>query len=145
MELHKIKQQLDKYFEGQTSLQEERELKHYFSSPNVASELLPYRNTFVYFSQEKTTESGKKFVLPKASNPQKWLSIAASVVVLLSIGFFMQQTEDLGTFDDPEIAFMETQKSLHLIAENLNKGKEKAYLLQEYENTKNKIFLNQKQ
>jgi len=145
MELHKIKQQLDKYFEGQTSLQEEKELKHYFSSPNVASELLPYRNTFVYFSQEKTTQSSKKFVLPKASNSKKWFSIAASVVVLLSIRFFMQQTEDLGTFENPEIAFIETQRSLRLIAENLNRGKEKVYLLQEYENTKSKIFLKQKQ
>jgi len=144
MELRKIKQKLEKYFEGQTSLQEEKELKHYFSSQNVAPELLPYRSAFAYFSQEKTTLSSKKFVLYQKLSFKKWLSISASVVVLLSIGFFMQQSEDLGTFDDPEIAFIETQKSLHLIAENLNKGKEKVYLLQEYENTKNKIFLNQK-
>jgi len=142
MEPHKIKQTIDKYFDGQTSLQEEKELKKYFSSDNIDTEFLPYKNMFKYFSSEKTIQSEKKIVLQRKYNTKKWFSMVASVVVLLSIGFFMQQTEDLGTFDDPEIAFIETQKALYLIAENINKGKEKTYILQEYQNTKNTIFIN---
>jgi len=145
MELHKIKQILEKYFNAETSIKEEKELINYFSSSDVASELLSYRGMFVYFSIEKTTQSDKKFVLHKKSNTKKWLSIAASFTLLLSIGFFMLQTEDLGTFDDPQIAFIETQKTLSLVAENIDKGKEKIYLLQEYQNAKNKIFIAQKQ
>lgn len=146
MELHNIKQLLEKYFEGETSLQEEKELKNYFSSENIASELMPYKSMFGYFSNEKTTESKKEIVLEKKSNSRKWLGMVASIVILLGIGFtFLKQPvqqDDLGTFDDPEIALIETQKALNLIAENLNKGKEKMYYLQEYENTKNKIFTN---
>jgi len=142
MELHKIKQNVEKYFEGKTSLEEEKELKNYFYSQNIVSELLPYRNLFVFFYQEKTTQSDQVFVLRRKSNFKKWFSIAVSVITPMGIAFFMQQPEDLGTFDDPEIAFVETRKALNLIAENINKGKEKVYLLQEYENTKNRIFTN---
>jgi len=145
MEPRKIKKKIEKYFEGKTSLQEESELKNYFSSENVATELLAYKSLFVFFYQEKTTQSDQMFVLHRKSNFKKWISIAVSIVILMGIGFFMQQSEDLDTFDDPEIAFIETQKALTLIAENVNKGKEKIHLLQEYENAKNKIFINQKQ
>ncbi len=146
MELHNIKNLLEKYFEGETSLQEEKELKNYFSSENIAPELLKYKSMFGYFSKEKTTESEREIVLEKKSNNRKWLGMAASIVILLGIGFtFLKQPvqqDDLGTFDDPEMALIETQKALALIAENFNKGKEKMYYLQEYENTKNKIFTN---
>lgn len=146
MELHNIKQLLEKYFEGETSLQEEKELKNYFSSENIAPELVQYQNMFGYFSKEKATESKIEIVLEKKSNSRKWLGMVASIVILLGIGFtFLKQPvqqDDLGTFDDPEIALIETQKALNLIAENLNKGKEKMYYLQEYENTKNRIFKN---
>jgi len=145
MELHKIKQNIEKYFEGKTSLQEEKELKHYFSSENVATELLPYKGMFVYFSQEKTAQSDQILVLRRNSNLKKWLPIVASIILLIGIVFFIQQPKNLGTFDEPQITFIETQKTLNLIAENINKGKEKIYLLQEYENAKNKIFINQKQ
>lgn len=145
MELHNIKQLLEKYFEGETSLQEEKELKNYFSSKNIAPELVQYQNMFGYFSKEKATESKREIVLEKKSNSRKWLGMVASIVILLGIGFtFLKpiQQDSLGTFDDPEIALIETQKALNLIAENLNKGKEKMYYLQEYENTKNRIFKN---
>ena len=146
MELHNIKNLLEKYFEGETSLQEEKELKNYFSSENIAPELLQYKSMFGYFSEEKTTESEREIVLEKKSNHRKWLGMAASIVILLGIGFtFLKQPvqqDDLGTFDDPEMALIETQKAFNLIAENLNKGKESINYLQEYENTKNRIFKN---
>ena len=72
--------------------------------------------------------------------------MAASIVILLGIGYTFlnqpKQSDDLGTFDNPEIALIETQKALNLIAENLKKGKESMNYLQEFENTKNRIFNN---
>lgn len=145
MESHNIKQLLEKYFEGETSIQEEKELKHYFSSDNVAPELLQYQSMFGYFSKEKKTQSQREIILTKKTN-KKGFWMAASVVILLGIGvtFLNQpvQPEDLGTFDSPEIALEETQKALSLIAENLNRGKQKIQYIQEYENTKNFIFKN---
>lgn len=145
MELHNIKQLLEKYFDGQTSIQEEKELKNYFSSKNIDSELMQYQDMFGYFSKEQQTETQIEPTLKQKPN-RKWLWMAASVVVLLGIGFtFLKhpvQSEDLGTFDNPEIAFEETQKALQLVAENLNKGKQKIEYIQEYENAKNLIFKN---
>ena len=38
MELDKIEEVLEKYFRGETNISEEKELKDYFSSPNVAQQ-----------------------------------------------------------------------------------------------------------
>jgi len=143
MESHNIKELLEKYFNAKTSLQEEKELKNYFSSENISPEFMQYQDMIGYFSKEQKTETQRAFYIKKTSK-RDWLSIAASVVIILGIGFtFLKQSpteNNLGTFNDPEIALAETQKAFNLIAENLNKGKEKIYYLQEYENTKNKIF-----
>lgn len=146
MESHKIQILLEKYFEGETSLQEEKELKHYFSSANVAPEFIQYRDMFGYFEAEKTTETKTEIVLQKPAFKKQILWMAASIVLMLGIGlsFYNQQNQaqDLGSFDNPEIALQETQKALNLIAENLNKGKENIFYLQEYEYNKNRIFKN---
>jgi len=57
-----------------------------------------------------------------------WLSIAASVVVMLGVSIYTFQmynqpvNEDLGTINDPEVAFKETQKALNMISEHINTG-----------------------
>lgn len=76
-----------------------------------------------------------------------WLSVAATVVVLLGIGAYgylnfykADQDENLGTYDDPEVAFRETQKALSKLSTNLNTGFESMQYIEEYENSKNLIF-----
>lgn len=145
MESHNIKQLLEKYLEGETSIQEEKRLKNYFTSENIAPELRQYQDMFGYFYKEQQTETQKEFVL-KQKSQKNWLWMAASVIIVVGIGYmFLKQPaspDDLGTFDNPEIAFEETQKALQLVAENLNRGKQKIEYIQEYENTKNLIFKN---
>lgn len=48
-----IKQLLNKYFEGETSLEEERVLKVYFNGNEVANELKAYQGLFQFFKIEK--------------------------------------------------------------------------------------------
>ena len=77
-----------------------------------------------------------------------WLSVAASVVILLGVvAFFMINTNepvnhqnDLGTYESPEIAFKETQKALALLSSNVNIGIESVMYVQEYETAKNRVF-----
>ena len=57
MEFNKIEDILEKYFQGETSIAEENELKDYFSSPNVAQHLEQYKPMFGYFSQVKEQKS----------------------------------------------------------------------------------------
>lgn len=75
-----------------------------------------------------------------------WLSIAASVVVLFGAGLFLynnnvaNQDHSFGTYDNPEIAFQETQKALQLLSTNVNVGIESVKYVNEYQQSKNLIF-----
>lgn len=147
MELVRIEQLIDKYFEGQTSIAEERELKAYFSSSDVAQHLEQYRDVFGYFTQAKEQQFTKSVPLqPRKQFNVVWLSIAASIVIVFGVVTFrlyeteVQPTGELGTYDNPELAMAETQKALDLVSEKLNVGIESVSYINEYESTKNKIF-----
>ncbi|KFF05003.1 hypothetical protein [Flavobacterium reichenbachii] len=163
MELNKIENILEKYFQGETSIAEEKELKEYFSSSDVAQHLEQYKPMFGYFSQVKEQKSTKELenfdqkeeaipLITKSRDKKRnaWLSIAASIVVLLGIGTYMYESEkttttvvaqsELGTYDNPEEALAATQKALALLSNNVNVGIESVQYINEYEKSKNKIF-----
>lgn len=151
MELNKIEEILEKYFQGETSIAEENQLKDYFSSSNVAQHLEQYKPMFGYFSQAKEQKSTYEIPLQTKKQNVAWLSIAASTVLLLGIGtyFFVSEKNDttavasqteLGTYDDPEEALKATQKALALLSNNVNVGIESVQYIKEYEQSKNKIF-----
>ena len=147
MESDKIEILLEKYFEGETSIAEENELRTYFSSSNVLPHLEQYKSVIGYFSQAAAQKFAHEIRLPSRKPALVWISIAASVVVLLGIGTFTyvnyynaNQNQDLGTYDDPEVAFKETQKALALLSNQVNVGIESVQYVQEYENSKELIF-----
>ncbi|MFV5699847.1 hypothetical protein ACM55H_15915 [Flavobacterium sp. ZT3R17] len=155
MELNKIEILLEKYFQGETSIAEENELRNYFSSPDVAQHLEQYKPMFGYFSlpkEQMLKQETPLLSIPKFRDGDKkryiaWLSIAASVVVLLGIGTYMfynydtvNKKEDLGTYDDPEVALRETQKALALLSNHVNVGIESVYYINEYQESKELIF-----
>jgi hypothetical protein len=150
MELNRIENIIEKYFQGETSIAEEKELKEYFSSPDVAQHLEQYKPMFGYFSQVKEQKSMQEIPLQSKKRNVAWLSIAASIVVLLGIGTFIYVSEkntppvvaqsELGTYDNPEEALAATQKALAMLSNNVNVGIESVQYIQEYEQSKNKIF-----
>jgi hypothetical protein len=147
MALDRIEILLEKYFEAETSIAEEKELKDYFASSDVAQHLEQYKPIFGYATQAKQEQFTATIPLKtKKRSSVVWLSVAASVAVLLSVGLFTFNhynqpiSEDLGTYDDPEVAFRETQKALALISRSVNKGIESMEYINEYEQSKNKIF-----
>ena len=149
MELNKIEILIEKYFQGETSLAEEKELRSYFSSPDVAPHLEQYKAMFGYFTEAKQQQFTKEIPPVKSNNKVMWISIAASIVVLFGVVTFftnnmaLQESQnELGSYETPEEAFRETQKALALLSENVNTGMESVSYLQEYENAKNKVFKN---
>jgi hypothetical protein len=146
MESSKIEILLEKYFEGQTNSSEETELRNYFSSPNVLPHLEQYKPLFGYFAVAKKEEFKPNIQLQSKRLRVTWLSIAASVVVLLGIvtyvyfNTYANQNQNLGTYNDPEIAFKETQKALALLSNQVNIGIESVRYVEEYQNSKNLIF-----
>jgi hypothetical protein len=148
MEFNKIEVLLEKYFEGETSIAEEVELKNYFSSPNVAPHLEQYQPLFGYFSIAREQKYTQQIPLHSIKRKVAWLSIAASVVILLGIGSYVyfnanvaRENKELGSYDDPEEALAATQKALAMLSNNVNVGVESVQYIQVYENTKNKAFV----
>jgi hypothetical protein len=145
MELNRIETILDKYFQGETSISEEKELKIYFSSSDVEHHLEQYKPLFGYFSEAAVQEFKQTIPLPSKKHNVKWLSIAASVVVLLGISTFTylhqpEESSDLGTYESPEAAFEATQKALSLLSENVNVGIQSVSYINEFQNSKELIF-----
>lgn len=150
MELAKIEQLLEKYFEGETSIAEEIQLKQYFSTEQVAAHLEHYKPLFGYFATEKEEKFTPTLSLKtKKRFPVTRIAIAASVVFLVGIIAFINYqpnnppqvaNSELGSFETPEEAFEETQKALALLSEKVNIGMESVNYINEYENSKNLIF-----
>ena len=148
MEFNKIEILIEKYFQGETSIVEEKELRSYFSSQNVAPHLEQYKAMFGYFTQAKKQEFAKEIPQITKKRNVMWLSVAASVVVLLGVTtFYMINTNEpvnhqneLGTYESPEIAFKETQKALALLSLNVNVGIESVMYVKEYETAKKRVF-----
>lgn len=145
MELHnEIERLLEKYFEATTTTEEEAQLRAYFTAGNVRLDLQPYASMFAYYEQQKADTFTFSFPdeRPKRSSRQ-WLSLAASAVILVSVGTFgylNQKPADLGTFESPEEAYAETEKALELLSRQVNRGLKSVEYVNEYENTKNLIF-----
>ncbi|MGL2967063.1 hypothetical protein [Flavobacterium sp. XGLA_31] len=148
MESDKIEILLEKYFEAETTTAEEKELKKYFSSPDVAQHLEHYKPLFDYAlraKQEQPANTKLKLNSRRGFN-MFWISVAATVIVLLGVGLLTFQnqsrphTQDLGTIEDPQVAFRETQKALNMISEHVNKGIGSMSYLKEYQQSKDKIF-----
>jgi len=139
-----------KYWEGESSLQEESKLKEYFSGENVAKELLPYKSLFQFFVKESndvpSDELDKKLMDQMVSSiSQKrriigWKPLLkyAAAFVFLAFGtfyFFSNQlpstVEDSAVVyhDDPEDAikaYNEVKAALALVSRNMDKGTSKA-------------------
>jgi hypothetical protein len=155
MELYKVEALLEKYFEGETSISEEKELQDYFSMQQVAPHLEKYTALFNHFAVAKEQLFEQEIPVLQIQKDESrnhkrnlaWISIAASVVVLMGIGTYVfynsepvNNSKDLGTYDDPEVAFKETQKALSLLSKNVNVGIESVKYVEEYQIAKNKVF-----
>ena len=147
----KIENLVEKYFQAETSIAEENELRNYFSSQNVAAHLEQYKPLFGYLSLAAAPQFKHEFPLQSKKNTVMWVSIAASVVVSLGIGIYAyynfdgtNKSQDLGTYDDPEKAFRATQKALSLLSDNVNVGIESVMYVQEYQIAKEKVFIETK-
>ncbi|WP_299109614.1 hypothetical protein [uncultured Tenacibaculum sp.] len=153
MELANIEKLVEKYLDAETTLQEEKVLQEYFTSNNVAPHLYEYSYMFSYFKQSKDETFTKTIQLkPERTNRKnwKWLSVAASVVLLFSVFIGHEEYQK----QQARKQFAQVKEALQMVSINLNKGNEALYAvsnninkghdaighLSTYEETVNKVL-----
>jgi len=118
----RIKELLNKYWAGETSLQEEAELKQYFKeNPSLTGEGQYFREVNQFKSKPKV-----KFSHPgKKQNRARWSVAAAITVGLMAAVLVIQDARKQQEFavEDPKEAYEITRKALLMVSSGLNQGK----------------------
>ena len=144
MELAKIEQLLEAYFEGNTSLLDERTLRTYFSKADVAPHLAMYKPLFNGLDIAKNEVSKKEVKLPtsKSKNVRVWwYGIAASLVLAIGLGNYMFNQPSFTQEEQEALAaFEESKDAMRLLSQNFNKGAEELRLINQFTKTTNKIL-----
>jgi len=126
MELAKVEQLLEAYFEGNTSLVEENQLRDYFNSKEVAPHLAGYTALFVGFSIAREETSSREIEILTPTKNRRFFnwSIAASVALLLGVGawYFNNGTGLSQEEQEALMAYNEAKQTMLLLSESLNKG-----------------------
>ncbi|NNE03844.1 MAG: hypothetical protein HKN52_11865 [Eudoraea sp.] len=138
MELDRIEKLLEKYFEAETTEAEEQILRDYFTGDSVAEHLQEYSSMFSYFSHAKEERFTKQVPLKPRVDYYKWISVAAVAVMVFGIYFGKDYQEQR----EAEYAYQQTKKALGLLATNFDRGTKKVAYLNEFQETKQKIYKN---
>ncbi|MFZ2906828.1 MAG: hypothetical protein WAZ98_11545 [Cyclobacteriaceae bacterium] len=156
MDSKQLEELLQKYWDCETSLEEEQQLHSYFSSGNVPEQLKETASLFKYFDLQKKKSVNDQFgsmvlekIKPKGRVTNLWqigLRIAAGVAVLAAAIFFVREeirkddalaVED--TFDDPQKALEETKKAFLIISKGFGKAEHEAKKINMLNEAKDKI------
>lgn len=106
---------LRKYFDGNSSLEEEKILRGYFSSTNIDAELLKYKAFFIFLNDEKSVEISDELTRRIESISDKkptkmyavkgnygWWKMAAAVAFLIVSSYYL--STHFGREKTPQIA-----------------------------------------
>jgi hypothetical protein len=140
MKEEELKRLIGKYYNGESTVDEENALRDFFSKGNVPDGYEAEKEIFGYYdglqeipepsidfearilagidASEKNAVSLRirRYLLPA-------LSIAAGLLILAGSYFiFAKRTEQLDTFKDPDLAYAETIKILRDVSAQLNHG-----------------------
>jgi hypothetical protein len=146
MDSKRIDELLNKYWNCETSLEEEQQLREYFRDKQVPHQWKETAALFRYFDEHKKkalddgafeTEVLRKVTVPQRGKMVKVLfnamRIAAGVSVLLVATWLVRNEvrqstpqEMVDTYDDPKLALEETKKALMMISKSFGTAKEKA-------------------
>ncbi|RAI86985.1 hypothetical protein [Algoriphagus yeomjeoni] len=139
MKNQRIDELLEKYWEAETSLAEEQELKLLIqSAEGYEEEKALFTGLMDISAKEPSIKKPTKTVLIKSRN---WMNWAASVAILVGSvwGWTVYEQKQA-----EEEAFMEVMQAFALIQTNLSKGQEEMGVMNEmkYLNTTNQLFGN---
>ena len=147
MDFKQIEQLLEKYWNAETSLEEEQELHQFFKSESVPENWKETAALFRYFETEKSRSLNESFdadVTKQIKQRQggkivsitNWFQVArvaAGIAVIVAavymIGHEVRKSspnEVTDTESDPKLAFEQTKKALLMISKNFHKAQNEA-------------------
>ncbi|MEA3504774.1 MAG: hypothetical protein U9R32_06190 [Bacteroidota bacterium] len=131
MNTKEIKLLLDKYFEGKTSLQEERALREILLDSSLPAELRQYSTMFDFFKQEKQNTISDDFekkllnaIKENRNKKRKLFSVmgmAASIIVIIGVSLTLLFQKP--HYNENEIlAYRQTTQALQYASHYINIG-----------------------
>jgi hypothetical protein len=143
MKTEDLNRLLEKYYRGESTEEEERDLRLFFNTDIIPEGYETEKALFSYYMNvSKVPEPSPDFETrilagieesEKNSNLQKYsrfilasLGTAAGILILAgSYFFFVHRSEPRDTFSDPKLAYAETMKILIGVSSRLNHGTRK--------------------
>jgi hypothetical protein len=159
MDSNRIENLLNKYWNCETSLEEEQQLREYFKGGDIPEQWKETAALFRYFEEnKKRTLNDVAFDAAVMQNvqPQKKgklvklfynsMRIAAGIAVLVMAVWFVRKEvrdttpqEVVDTYDDPQLAFEETKKALLMISKSFGTAESQAKKLNMFNEAQKEI------
>lgn len=150
MEKKQITGLLQKYYDGMSNPEEEKRLLDFFRGDDVPEEFDVDRRHLLALSdmQNEDIEVPKDLeynILSRLAVEQSksgrlksrmlftLTSVAAGLALVASTFLFLNREPDLGTYDDPLVAYTESREILEMVSASFNQGTEKLKGLGEME------------
>ena len=159
MDSKQLEQLLEKYWNCETSLEEEKQLREYFRG-SVPENLKDTADLFRYYeAQQSHSVEGTDFdaVVRKKIKQQQpqgksvsmvfnFARIAAGLLVVITATYFVRQEvrkayppEIVDTYSDPKLALEETKKALMMISKGFNKAQREAGKIKVFNEAEEKL------
>lgn len=161
MDLDRMNDLLQKYWNAETSLEEEQQLREFFAKEPVPENLKETAGLFQYFEMQKKVgiddvafdRELKQKIKPAGKvinlSLMQVARIAAGLFVVVAATFFVRQeikkaypdapTAEEDTYSDPKVAFEETKKALMMISKSFNKAQKEASKINVFNEATDKI------
>jgi len=146
MDYKQINNILNNYFEGNSSLEEEKILRKYFASKNIAQEHQAYRSMFTYFGHAQNVTNPRPVRFSgKQNNYKKYFAVAAAVITGLGLlGLMQLKTNNVNTKIEISNQNPEKQKEaiqeIKKLSKKINQGIEKTGAITIFGSTTQKVF-----
>ena len=151
MDYKSIEQLIERYWRCDTTLEEEKLLRDFFTFEEVPQHLVRYRDLFVYQTIQRDTELDEDFdtrIFEAISNPtvrikpvldRKWfVPLLRAVAIVFIVAFIGNVAQDIfqtdhpnynyesytDTYDNPEAAYQQVSSALLIVSEGINRSKE---------------------
>ncbi len=160
MDSKQLEQLLEKYWNTETSLEEEKELRDFFRGETIPEQFKETAELFRYFDHQKKVRLNEpsfdgdvarkiNATRPAAKTVKMYYNyarIAAGVAVVIAATYFVGQevrksypAEVTDTYSDPKLAFEETKKALMMLSKGFGKARHETEKIKMFNEAEQKV------